>query len=62
MKETEFEIILTILGVIIMVSGLMGMGKRYRKQEEHIKFLEQSLNEQIQEKQVYMNILEGRNE
>lgn len=28
------------------------------RDDEKIKFLEQSLNEQIQEKQVYMNMLE----
>ncbi len=62
MKETAFEIILTILGVIIMVYSVMEMGERYKQQTEYIKFLEQSLNEQIQEKQVYMNMFKEKNE
>ena len=34
------------------------IAEKDKRQEEQIKLLEQSLNEQIQEKQVYMNMLE----
>lgn len=44
-------IIWVILSITITVTS---------RDDEKIKLLEQSLNEQIQEKQVYMNILEER--
>ncbi len=42
-------IIWVVLSITITVTS---------RDDEKIKFLEQSLNEQIQEKQVYMNMLE----
>ena len=44
-----FTIIWIVLSITITVTS---------RDDEKIKFLEQSLNEQIQEKQVYMNMLE----
>ncbi len=57
-----FFIVLIILGVYLMFDGAIGILERDKQQTEHIKLLEQSLNEQIQEKQVYINMLEERNE
>ena len=55
-------IVLMILGLYLMFDGITGILERDRQQTEHIKLLEQSLNEQIQEKQVYMNMLEVQDE
>ena len=46
-------IIWVVLSITITVTS---------RDDEKIKFLEQSLNEQIQEKQVYMNMLKEREE
>ena len=54
MKEDLIVIISGfIFGILIFILGINYMNKK-----EHIKQLEQSLAEQIQEKQVYINILE----
>ena len=45
-------ITLVVITVIVTMSG----------KDEQIKLLEQSLNEQIEEKQVYMNMLKEREE
>lgn len=64
MKDIELKII-AILVVILWVLMLFITGirlidwqKEYNNKDEQIKLLEQSLNEQIEEKQVYMNMLE----
>ena len=41
-------IVLVVIAVMVMMNS----------KDEKIKYLEQSLNEQIEEKQVYMNMLE----
>ena len=62
MKETILRITLIIIGLAIMISAIRDIGERDKNQTEYIKFLEQSLNEQIQEKEVYMKMLEQRGE
>lgn len=64
MKDIELKII-AILVVILWVLMLFITGirlinwqKEYNNKDTQIKQLEQSLNEQIEEKQVYMNMLE----
>lgn len=56
-EEMKVKIILvliaSIITIIIMFSDII-------KRDEQIKQLEQSLAEQIQEKQVYINILERK--
>lgn len=56
-KTIEFvgEII-CIIAILICITTII-IVKDERKTQ--IKILEQSLNEQIEEKQVYMNVLEG---
>lgn len=67
MKDIELKIIV-ILVVILWVVMLFITGIRliswqneYNNKNEQIKLLEQSLNEQIQEKEVYMRMLEDCN-
>lgn len=57
MNKTVENIVLTICITIIWVSLLIAITVMSRD-DEKIKLLEQSLNEQIEEKQVYMNMLE----
>ena len=64
MEDIELKIIV-ILVVILWVVMLFITGIRliswqneYNNKNEQIKLLEQSLNEQIQEKEVYMRMLE----
>ena len=66
MKDIELKIIV-ILVVILFVVMLFITGIRlinwqneYNNKNEQIKLLEQSLNEQIQEKEVYMRMLEKK--
>ena len=58
---TTIAIILIIILWIIMAVGVLILG--YKKidvdNNEQIKILEQSLQEQIQEKEVYMKMLES---
>lgn len=57
------DIIVTVFWIIIacfLLIGLICSIKNDLRKEEYIKQLEQSLNEQIQEKQVYINILERK--
>ena len=58
----DLPIILIIILWIIMAVGVLILG--YKKidvdNNEQIKILEQSLQEQIQEKEVYMRMLEER--
>ena len=66
MKDIELKMIV-ILVVILFVVMLFITGIRlinwqneYNNKNEQIKLLEQSLNEQIQEKEVYMRMLEEK--
>ena len=56
MNKTIEDIVLTICITILVTATLITMAITSSK-DEKIKLLEQSLNEQIEEKQVYMNIL-----
>lgn len=57
MNKTIEDIVLIICITILVVVALITMTITSSK-DEKIKLLEQSLNEQIEEKQVYMNMLE----
>lgn len=59
MNKTIENIVILICVTIIWVSLLIAITVISRD-DEKIKLLEQSLNEQIEEKQVYMNMLEER--
>lgn len=61
MNKTIENIAILICVTIIWVSLLIAITVISRD-DEKIKLLEQSLNEQIQEKQVYMNMLKEREE
>ena len=61
MNKTIENIAILICITIIWVSLLIAITVMSRD-DEKIKLLEQSLNEQIQEKQVYMNMLKEREE
>ena len=54
MREASFNLII-IFGIILMMAIYHW---KIKEKDEQIKQLEQSLSEQIQEKQVYINILE----
>lgn len=61
-KEKVFYILLIIIGLVLMFDGAFGMFRVIEeeiKQEEYTKQLEQSLQEQIQETEVYRGILEA---
>lgn len=53
---------LWVVGMILTGIKLVNFQKEYNNKAERIKILEQSLNEQIQEKEVYMKMLEQRGE
>ena len=57
MNKTIENIAILICVTLIWVALLITITVTSRD-DEKIKFLEQSLNEQIEEKQVYMNMLE----
>lgn len=59
MKELvkAIAIVCLTLVVLVIISTIEFIVSN--NQTEQIKILEQSLNEQIQEKKVYMNLLEG---
>lgn len=59
MNKTIENIAILICVTIIWVALLITITVTSRD-DEKIKLLEQSLNEQIEEKQVYMNMLEER--
>lgn len=61
MNKTIEDIVLTICITILVTVTLITMATTSSK-DEKIKLLEQSLNEQIEEKQVYMNMLKEREE
>ena len=54
MREKILYVILVIIGLTLMINGAVGILQRDKQQDEQIKQLEQ----QIQEKQAYINILE----
>lgn len=58
LSDTFLYIVITLFGFAIMISGVIGILERDKQQAEQIKILEQSLQEQIQEKQVYINMIE----
>ena len=53
---------LWVIGMILTGIKLVNFQKKYNNKAEQIKILEQSLQEQIQEKEVYMKILENKEE
>ena len=56
--ENIVEIICFTIIVLVVIAVMVMMSSK----DEKIKLLEQSLNEQIEEKQVYMNMLKERKE
>lgn len=68
MKDIELKIIVILVvilwAVMFFITGirLINWQNEYNNKDEQIKILEQSLNEQIQEKQVYMRMLEEKGE
>lgn len=61
MKDIE-GLIMTIIAIIVISLVAIKYGLKSNAQTEQIKILEQSLQEQIQEKEVYMRMLEANNE
>ena len=61
MKDIE-GLIMTIIAIILISLVAIKYGLKSNAQTEQIKILEQSLQEQIQEKEVYMRMLEANNE
>lgn len=65
MKDIELKIIIILVvvlwAVMFFITGirLINWQNEYNNKDEQIKQLEQSLNEQIQEKEVYMKMLES---
>ena len=65
MKDIELKIIVILVvilwAVMLFITGirLINWQNEYNNKDEQIKLLEQSLNEQIQEKEVYMKMLES---
>ena len=68
MKDIELKIVVILVvilwAVMLFITGirLINWQNEYNNKDEQIKILEQSLNEQLQEKQVYMRILEEKGE
>ena len=68
MKDIELKIIIILVvilwAVMFFITGirLINWQNEYNNKDEQIKILEQSLNEQIQEKEVYMRMLEEKGE
>lgn len=68
MKDIELKIIVILVvilwAVMLFITGirLINWQNEYNNKEEQIKLLEQSLKEQIQEKEVYMRMLEEKGE
>lgn len=66
MKDIELKIIVILVvilwAVMLFITGirLINWQNEYNNKNEQIKILEQSLNEQIQEKEVYMRMLEEK--
>lgn len=68
MKDIELKIIVILVAILwavmLFITGirLINWQNEYNNKDEQIKILEQSLNEQIQEKEVYMRMLEEKGE
>ncbi len=68
MKDIELKIIVILVvllwAVMLFITGirLINWQNEYNNKDEQIKILEQSLNEQLQEKEVYMRMLEEKGE
>ncbi len=68
MKDIELKIIVILVvilwAVMLFITGirLINWQNEYNNKDEQIKLLEQSLKEQIQEKEVYMRMLEEKGE
>ena len=68
MKDIKLKIIMILVVILwvlmLFITGirLINWQKEYNNKDTQIKQLEQSLNEQIEEKQVYMNMLKEREE
>ncbi len=66
MKDIELKIIVILVvilwAVMFFITGikLIDWQNEYNNKDEQIKLLEQSLKEQIQEKEVYMRMLEEK--
>ena len=66
MKEIELKIIVILVvilwAVMFFITGirLINWQDEYNNKDEQIKILEQSLKEQLQEKEVYMRMLEEK--
>lgn len=66
MKDIELKIIVILVvilwAVMLFITGirLINWQNEYNNKDEQIKLLEQSLKEQIQEKEVYMRMLEEK--
>lgn len=61
MKDIE-GLIMTIIAIILISLVAIKYGLKSNAQTEQIKILEQSLQEQIQEKEVYMKMVEQKKE
>lgn len=65
MKDIELKIIVILVvilwAVMLFITGirLINWQNEYNNKDEQMKLLEQSLKEQIQEKEVYMKMLES---
>lgn len=57
-KEVLIKMILVVYVIFLLIDAGVKVAEKDKRKEEQIKLLEQSLNEQIEEKQVYMNMLE----
>lgn len=68
MKDIELKIIVILVvilwAVMLFITGirLINWQNECNNKDEQIKLLEQSLKEQIQEKEVYMRMLEEKGE
>ncbi len=64
MKDIKLKMIIILViilwAVMLFIAGIkiINWQNEYNNKDEQIKLLEQSLNEQLQEKEVYMNMLE----
>lgn len=61
MKDND-NLGIIILLVFVIITIAISSSEKIDNQTEQIKILEQSLQEQIQEKEVYMRMLEANNE
>lgn len=65
MKDIKLKMIIILViilwAVMLLITGIkiINWQNEYNNKDKQIKLLEQSLNEQLQEKEVYMNMLEG---